>query len=197
MAVVVVGFWPKLLKPPMDEEKLVDGTVLVVPNPLNKLGAEVVVVVPNPLNPPNPNDVVAVVVPNILKPVEEAGVLPNVEGVPNPVVVDAEVVPKDDPVPKPLVAGVPNAEVVPNPIFGILKPVAAGVPNPVPVPNPVVCVDGVPKRLEVEVVGVLNPKGGVPNPFIRINLKLKKTNFYDSCDWEEYDKNMNIQCEVN
>lgn len=183
MAVVVVGFWPKPPKPPIDEEKLVDGTVFVVPNPLNKLGAEVVVVVPNPPNPPNPNEVVVVAVPNTPKPVEEAGVLPNVEGVPNPVVVDAEVVPKVGPVPKPLVAGVPNAGVVPKPVLGIVpKPVAAGVPNPAPVPNPVVCVDGVPKRLEVEVVGVLNPKAGAPNPFITINLKLKKTNFYDSCD---------------
>lgn len=141
-----------------------DEGVLAVPNPPNKLGADVVVVVPNPPKPPKFNVDVVVTAPKPPKPVVEAGVLPNVEVVPNPVVTEeAGVLPKAEP--KALVGVVPNVGVDPKPVFGALpKPVAVGVPNPVPVPNPVVCVDGEPNRLGVEVVGVLNPNEGVPNP---------------------------------
>lgn len=171
VTLVVVDLLPKTPKP-VGVPKFV-GAVLVVLNPPNRLEADVVVVVPNPLKPPKLN-VVVVAAPNPLKPVVEAGVLPKVEVVPNPVVAeDAGVLPKAGVEPKALVDAAPNvgadpkpvAGVLPNPVVGVLpNPVAVGVPNPVPVPNPVAWVDEVPNKLGVEVVGVLNPKEGVPNP---------------------------------
>lgn len=159
---VVTGLLPNAPKP-ADVPKPVE-TALGVPNPPNRLGVDVVVVVPNPPKPPKLNvDVVAV--PKPPKPVVEAGVLPNVEVVPNPVVAEEAGVPKAGAEPKALVGVEPNVGADPKPVVGALpKPVAVGVPNPVVVPNPAVCVDGVPNRLGVEVVGVLNPNEGVPNP---------------------------------
>lgn len=160
---MVAGLLPNALKP-ADVPKPVDG-VLAVPNPPNRLGADVVVVVPNPPKPPKFNVDVVVAVPKPPKPVVGAGVLPNVEVVPNPVgAEETGVLPKAGAEPKALVDVVPNVGADPKPAFGALpKPVAVG-PNPAPVPNPVVCVDGVPNKLGVEVVGVLNPNEGVPNP---------------------------------
>jgi len=78
---------------------------------------------------------------------------------------EAGVLPKAGAEPKALVDVVPNAGADPKPVLGVLpKPVAVGVPNPVPVPNPAVCIDGEPNKLGVDVVGVLNPNEGVPNP---------------------------------
>lgn len=160
---MVAGLLPNAPKP-VDVPKPVDG-VLAVPNPPNRLGVDVVAVVPNPPKPPKLN-VDVVTVPKPPKPVVEAGVLPNVEVVPNPVgAEEAGVLPKAGAEPKALVGVAPNVGADPKPVFGALpKPVAGGVPNPVPVPNPAVCVDGVPNKLGVEVVGVLNPNEGVPNP---------------------------------
>lgn len=180
--VVVAGLLPNAPKP-VDVPKPVEA-VFAVPNPPNRLGVDVVVVVPNPPKPPKLNVDVVDAVPKPPKPVVEAGVLPNVEVVPNPVVVeDTGVVPKAGAEPKALVDAVPNVGADPKPVLGALpKPVAVGVPNAVPVPNPVVCVDGVPKRLGVEVVGVLNPNEGVPNPAtLKLILNLKIDAFSKIC----------------
>lgn len=134
---MVTGLLPNAPKP-VDAPKPVEA-VLIVPNPPNKLGADVVVVVvPNPPKLPKLNDDVVVAVPNPLKPVVEAGV-PKVEVVPNPVLVEeAGVLPKGGAEPKALDV-VPNEGADPKPVVDVLpNPVAAGVPNPVPVPNPAV-----------------------------------------------------------
>lgn len=163
VVLVVTGLFPNVPKPVFVPKPV--EAVFAVPNPLNKLGVDVVVVVPNPPKPPKLNvDVVAV--PKPTKPdVVQTGV-PNVEVVPNPVVAEeAEVLPKAGAEPKALGCAVPKVGADPKPVLGAVpKPVAAGVPNPVLVPNPVVCVDGVPNKLGVEVVGVLNPNEGVPKP---------------------------------
>lgn len=134
VVVVVAGLLPKAPKP-VDVPKPLE-TVFVVPNPLNRLGADVVVVVPNPPKLPNPNDDVVVAVPNPPKPVVEVGALPKVEVVPNPVLVEV-VLPKAGAAPKALVDAVPNVGADPKPVVDVPpNPVAAGVPNPVL--NPVV-----------------------------------------------------------
>lgn len=163
---VVAGLLPKALKP-VDVPKPVEA-ILVLPKPPNRLGADVVVVdVPKPPKPPKLKVDVVGAAPNPPKPVlVEAGVLPKVEVVPKPVLVeDAGVLPKAGAEPKALADVVPNVGADPKPLVDVLpNAVAVGVPNPVPVPKPVVCVDGVPNRLGVDVVGVLKPNDGVPKP---------------------------------